>query len=282
LRIKLKTGGAVAGLSIAALAAAALPGAAAIAAPASRLPAITIAMNGNKITVGGTLQSGGTRIVSTVTGEPAGDPMLVRLDPGVTLAQFFRLLSGPAASDPNNLTGIAAIVVDAQASHGTSSVQASLPAGQYVAFDTAHRNPATWPFTPFVITRAASPVRLPAPKATIAAIDFGFRGPGRLHDGELVRFANRGFLVHMIVAAEAPDAATARRIARLLHAGRDSAAQRLAIGFATFAGPLSHGSAQQLVIHNRPGSWVLACFMNTQDGREHTVLGMERVIRIVR
>jgi hypothetical protein len=37
----------------------------------------------------------------------------------------------------------------------------------------------------------------------------------------------------------------------------------------------------QLVIHNRPGFWVLACFMETQDHREHTQLGMERVIQIV-
>jgi hypothetical protein len=54
-----------------------------------------------------------------------------------------------------------------------------------------------------------------------------------------------------------------------------------ATGFATFAGPLSHDAAQQLVVRVRPGWWVLACFMNTQDGREHTQLGMERVIHII-
>jgi hypothetical protein len=31
-----------------------------------------------------------------------------------------------------------------------------------------------------------------------------------------------------------------------------------------------------------PAYYVLACFMDTQDGREHTVLGMEKVIRVVR
>jgi hypothetical protein len=45
---------------------------------------------------------------------------------------------------------------------------------------------------------------------------------------------------------------------------------------------MTHGAYQQQVIHNRPGYWVLACFMDTQDGREHTQLGMERVIRIVK
>jgi hypothetical protein len=36
------------------------------------------------------------------------------------------------------------------------------------------------------------------------------------------------------------------------------------------------------VVNVRPGFWVLACFMDTQDGREHTRLGMERVIHITK
>jgi hypothetical protein len=264
------------------LAAANASPAAAAAITSGHLPAITVAMNGKKITVGGDLQSGGSLIVSTVTGEQAGEPTFIRLDPGVTLAQLFKLLSGPAGADPNNLDGFGAIVFDAGAGHGTSTAQVSLVPGQYVALDTAGSNPAKWPFVPFVITPTVDPARLPAPKATIAAIEFGFTGPGTLHEGELVRFANHGFVVHMIVAAQAPNAATARKIAQLLRAGNDNAAQRLAIGFATFAGPLSHGAAQQLSVNASPGYWVLACFMNTQDGREHTMLGMERIIRIVR
>jgi hypothetical protein len=39
---------------------------------------------------------------------------------------------------------------------------------------------------------------------------------------------------------------------------------------------------QQQVLTAPPGIYVLACFMNTQDGREHTQLGMERTIRIVK
>jgi hypothetical protein len=37
---------------------------------------------------------------------------------------------------------------------------------------------------------------------------------------------------------------------------------------------------QQEVLNANPGYYVQACFMDTQDGREHTVLGMERVIQI--
>jgi hypothetical protein len=52
--------------------------------------------------------------------------------------------------------------------------------------------------------------------------------------------------------------------------------QRLATGQYTFFNLLTHGSYQQQVVRNRPGYWVLACFMETQNGRDHTLLGMER------
>jgi hypothetical protein len=269
-----------AGLSLAAVTGpAASPVHAAQAAQAT-LPKITVAMNGKKITVGGALQSGGVRIVSTVTRERQGEPIFVRLDPGVTLQQFLAVLPR-AAADPNNLDGIASIVTDVQVNRGaTSTVQANLKAGQYVALDVAGNGKP--PLVPFTIAKAAHPATLPRPAATIAAIEFGFRGPGRLHRGDLVRFANRGFLVHMIVFVTASSHHHARKIARFLREGKQGRAQRLATGFGTFAGPLSHGAFQQLVIRNHRGWYVLACFMETQDGRDHTRLGMERVIRIVR
>ena len=76
--------------------------------------------------------------------------------------------------------------------------------------------------------------------------------------------------------------ATADRVKALLRAGKDSRAARLASGLGTFADPLSPGGLQQLVVHQRPGVYVLACFMTTQDGREHTQLGMLRTIRIAK
>jgi hypothetical protein len=246
---------------------------------AASLPKITVAMTGKKITVGGALQSGGVRIVSTVTGERQGEPIFVLLDPGVTMSQFLNLLR--RAADPNNLIGIGSIVVDTTVGRGhTSTIQADLKPGRYVALDLAAKGQP--PLTPFTIAKAASPAKLPAPQATIAAIEFGFRGPGRLHDGELIRFANHGFLVHMIDFARARNAADARKAARLLRQGRLRQTGPLVTGSGSFAGPLSHRAFQQQVIRNRPGYYVLACFMQTQDGRDHVLLGMERVIRIVR
>jgi hypothetical protein len=274
------------GLSLAAtgsvsLAASSAPGKPSHAAASSAsLPKITVAMTGKKITVGGALHSGGVRIVSTVSGERQGEPVFVRLNPGVTLNQFFKVLPR-AAADPNNLDGVASIVIDTMVNRGqTSTIQADLKPGLYVAADIAGKGQP--PLTPFTISKAATPAKLPAPKAVIAAIEFGFRGPGKLHVGDLVRFANHGFLVHMIDFARARNKADAFKAARLLHEGKLRQTGPLVTGGGTFAGPLSHGGFQQLVIRNRPGYYVLACFMETQDGRDHVVLGMERVIHIVR
>jgi len=270
----------VAGLSLA------IPGGTALAAhtapaartgPSTALPVITVTMTGKTITVGGALQSGGVKVVSTVTGEPAGGPTFVRLNKGVTVAQFFKAVQG----DPNNVALIASIVFSPQANKGTSSAQVSLRPGNYVALDSASPPPAT-PFTTFKITKASSPARLPAPQATMSSIDFGFRGPGTLHNGDLVRFGNDGFVVHMMVAARGASLAGAQKIAKLLKEGKNGQAQRLATGFTTFFNILTHGAFQQQVVHVRPGFWVLACLMDTQDGREHTRLGMERVIHITK
>ena len=235
-------------------------------------------MNGKTISLNrSSYPSGGAEVISKVTHEPQGDPTFIRLNPGVTVAQLLKA----AAGDPNNIALIASIVFSPQANKGISAAQVSLAAGNYVAVDLSS-NAKVPPLTTFKVYKAIAPASLPKPQATIASIEFGFRGPGRLHDGELVRFANHGFLVHMIVAARGRNLAGARQIARLLKAGKDNQAQRLAAGFYSFVNILTHGSYQQQVIHNRPGYWVLACFMDTQDHREHVTLGMERVIHIVR
>ena len=52
--------------------------------------------------------------------------------------------------------------------------------------------------------------------------------------------------------------------------------------FLDLAGALSPGAVQQAVLNAKPGYYVEACFMDTQDHREHTQLGMLRLIRIVK
>lgn len=253
---------------------------AAASSAASGLPTLTLALNGKSVTVGGMLQSGAVNVVSTVTKEAQGDPALIRLDPGVSLAQAKAAIKGHGG-DFNALAPYGALVFSTTVNKGaSSSYQVSLEPGNYVAIDLngKHKNlHAT-----FTVTQAANPASLPAPQATLASIEFAFRGPGRLHDGDLVRFENSGFLVHMIIAIGVKNTTTAAKVTRLLKAGKDNRAGNLASSFLTFDGGLSPGQMQQQVLTARPGIYVLACFMNAQDGREHTQLGMERTIRIVK
>ena len=253
--------------------------AAATSSAASNLPSLTLAMNGKSITVGGTLQSGAVNVVSTVTQETQGRPALVRLNPGVSFAQAEAAVQAHGG-DFNYLDPYGSLVFSTVANRGVTSAQTSLQAGNYVAADlSGHAHP---PNALFTVTQAAGPATLPAPQATMQTIEFGFRGPRQLHDGELVRFQNDGFLVHMIAAIGAKNADTAAKLTAMLKAGKDHRAQRLATAYLVFDAGLSPGEMQQQVITAKPGIYVLACFMNTQDGREYTQLGMERTIRITK
>jgi hypothetical protein len=248
------------------------------ASAAPTLPTITLTLTGNSIGVGGTPVSGAVNVVSTVSGEKQGEPTLVYLKPGVNFAQAF----AAAAKDPNGLDPYGAIVMDANINKGTGTVQTVLQPGTYVALDTIGSNPAKWPLTQFTVAASPAPAALPSAQATIETIEFGFRGAATLHDGELVRFENDGYLVHMVDAIGVKNVAAAHSVTQLLRAGKDREAQKLATGLDQFMGPMSSGGLQQFTLHAKPGIYVLACFMNTQDGREHTQLGMERTIRVLK
>ncbi len=246
------------------------------------LPQLRIAMDGTSITVSGALQSGAVNVVSTTTREKEGDPILVRLNPGVTPAQALAFANSPGAeNDLNNLAPYGAIVFNTSAPRGTSAVQTNLQPGQYVAVDTVNQNPSKQPNTVFTITAAAQPASLPKPKDTVSAIDFAFTGQKTLHRGDLVRFVNRGHLVHMIILLRLAPGADPGNVITLARQGSNKA-QQFITGAFEGAGPLSPGASQQLTLTAAPGTYLAACFMNTQDGRDHTQLNMMRVIHIVK
>ena len=74
-------------------------------------------MDGSSMTVSGTLQSGAVDVVSTTTGEAEGEPMLVRLDPGVTFAEASAAVAAHKG-DPNYLDPYGAIVFDVYSPQG--------------------------------------------------------------------------------------------------------------------------------------------------------------------
>jgi len=261
----------------------ALPGA---ADADGSLPTLTVALKGvTGVSVSGSEVSGAVSITATFTGKAPSGPNsngpsfgIIRFNPGVTFQQAAGAVNA-SGGDLNALTPYGKLFVSAAA---PATVQTVLTPGSYVALnDTGNGQPG---FAPFTVTQSTSPAALPAAAATQTAIEFGFRGPSVLHDGTIVRAQNHGFLVHMIFLFRAPHESTALQVMALLKLGQDNQAMQL-LGpnpaFIGLLGPASPGAMQQQVLSAPPGYYVEACFMDTQDGREHTQLGMERLVQIV-
>jgi hypothetical protein len=244
------------------------------------LPTIDVAMDGSSITVSGNLESGAVNIHSTSTGTTPGAPLFIRLNPGVTADQVIAFLQTKKAADPNYVADYGAIVFDP--GQTTGDIQTVLQPADYVAFDSSGNNPADWPHTTFTISNNPYPQKLPAMQQWQKSAEFRFYGQKTLHNGEVIRASNAGFLVHMLVGIGAKNEAAGKKMVKALRAGHDSAVAKLATpnSFSAF-GPLSHGAVAQYVFNAKPGWYVEACFMDTQDGREHTQLGMERLVHVV-
>jgi len=98
-----------------------------------------------------------------------------------------------------------------------------------------------------------------------------------------VAFENEGFLVHMDIAFPVKNMKAAETAVKDLKAGKEKAVEKLVVGPpVVFHGPISHEALMQETITAKPGVYVQVCFMETQDGRDHTRLGMERIIKIVK
>lgn len=254
------------------------------ASGASSMPTLHIALKGTKgITVSGSEVSGAVRVTSSFSGKAPTGPnansptwALVRLDPGVSLQTVVQAVNA-AGGDLNALDPYASLFAD---DGPPQAVMTELTPGNYVALNaTGNGQPG---FATFAVTPSSSPAKLPAPGATETSIEFGFRGPSVLHNGEIVRAVNGGYLVHMDELFGVKSKADARKVIALLKAGKDNRAARYVTSEVNLAGPLSPGGMQELVLDARAGYYVQACFMDTQDGRDHTLLGMERIIKIVK
>jgi hypothetical protein len=253
------------------------------AAAASTLPTLSLTLTASSITVGGTTQSGAVNVVTTATGVKEAGAILFLLKPGATFEEVEAAIQ-KAHGEINVTSKYGSLVFDAEVTPGQASeAQTYLQPGQYVAVVPGEEGKGSRAHANFTVTAAASPVALPAPEATIRSIEFGFQGPSTLHDGELVRFENEGFLVHMDVAAPVKNMKAAKQAVKDLLAGKEKAFGKLIAGPpAGFAGPVSHEAFQQETITAKPGIYVEVCFMGTQDGRSHSQLGMERIIKIVK
>ncbi len=252
-------------------------------AQASTLPTVSIAVTKSSATVSGALESGGVNVVSTTTGVKEGNVIVFLLKPEVSVAEAEAFINEKKIkNDPNNTAKLGSIVFDAEASAGKKSeAQTNFQPGHYLVLIGEGEGEAKLR-TNFTVTASKTPAVLPTPQATIRSIEFGFRGPSTLHDGELVRYENEGFLVHMDFLAPVKSHKAAKQAVKDLLSGKEKGIEKLFIGQPFGAGPLSHESFQQETITAKPGWYVEVCFMETQDKRPHTRLGMERIVRIVK
>jgi hypothetical protein len=254
------------------------------ASSAAALPNVTVAVTPTSATVGGSLESGAVNVVVSDTGVKEGAVLLFQVKPGVTLAEVETFAaSKKGSSDPNNSSALGSIVFDVEVNPGKGTeAQTVLAPGLYVLLTSEGEKPVKVA-THFAVTASKAPAALPKPAATVRSIEFGFKGPATLHDGELVAFENEGFLVHMDIAAPVKSMRAAKTVVRDLLSGKEKGIGKLIAGQpVTFAGPVSHGALQQETITAKPGIYVEVCFMQTQDGRVHTRLGMERIIKITK
>jgi hypothetical protein len=252
-------------------------------AQASGLPTLTLTITKSSISVGGATQSGGVNVVTTATGLKEANAFLFLLKPGLTVAEVEGAMKNQGAGkDPNKTSKYGSVVFDPEVTSGHSSeVQTILQPGQYVALaQVGEHGPKLK--AAFTVTPAATPATLPTPQATIRSIDFGFTGPSTLHDGELVRFENEGFVVHMDLVIPVKSKSAAKQVIHALLTGKQNGLEKLVAGEPFGAGPLSHEAFQQQTITAKPGWYVQTCFMQTQDGRDHERLGMERIIKITK
>jgi hypothetical protein len=251
-------------------------------AGATTLPTLSIAISKTGITVGTPPSSGGVSVVTTAaTGLKEPSPTLILLKPGVSAASLISYLAtNKIAADPNASSKFGSIVFDAE---GSGTFETTLAPGQYVALNAEGEKSSKWTSATFAVAESPAPVALPTPQAVEKTIDFAFRGPKVLKVGELVRFENEGYLVHMDLGFAVKSKKAAAKVLVGFATGHEKGLEKLVAGPPVgFAGPLSSGAYQQEKITARPGWYVQVCFMPTQDGRPHTLIGMERIIQIVK
>ena len=138
---------------------------------------------------------------------------------------------------------------------GTSSSQTALAPGDYVALDTVADNPSKWPHVNFTVTANAAPATLAKPQATVATEEFRFTGPSKLHDGQLIRFENDGYLYHMIIALPVKNKAGAKALDADLLAGNQRKANKLIAGAPLqFMGSVGSGGMNRQVSTSSPAT----------------------------
>jgi hypothetical protein len=246
---------------------------------ATPLPVIGISEVNKTLTVTGTPQSGATELDFTTDlkakGLESGTTIgLIHLNPGVTPEQF----AAGIKPDGSNIDQFGSLDTTEDLSKGqTVKIQTVLKTGQYVVADL-NSSPKSNLHTVIDVAQSPAPAALPAADATIRMKDYRFTGPRVLKRGELVRIENTGKEQHMAIAIKVKNSKAAKQIEALLRKGKDRQVEKGLKVVGELQDDVSPGAVNQGVLTLPRGTWVLACFMTTAKGVEHTRLGMERTL----
>ena len=253
-------------------------------AQASTLPTLTLTLTKTSITVGGATQSGAVNVVTT--GHAAsrkGRAILFLLKPGATVAEVETALKNGAGKDPNKASKYGTIVFDEEASPGkTNEAQTYLQPGSVRCPRRRRRRRAE-------AQRALHGDRLPhhparcrrrrprSARSSSASVD-------RARGTTASSCALKTKASSCTWTSCSPSRATRppSRSSRICWPGRKRGSKSSSPGNRSAPGRFRMKPSSRTTITAKPGWYVQACFMETQDGRVHTRLGMERIIRIVK
>lgn len=251
----------------------------AVASAAAPLPVLGISEVNKTVTVTGTPQSGATELDFTTdlkakrleSGTTLG---LIHLNPGVTPDQFAAGVKG----DGSNLEQFGTLDSTEDVSKGeVIKIQTILKPGQYVVADL-NSSPKSNLHTVVNVAQSAAPATLPPADAVLRMKDYRFTGPTVIKRGKVIRVENVGKEQHMAVAIKVKNRKAAKQVEALLRKGKDRQVEKGIKLVGSLQDDVSPGAVNQGVLTLPKGTWVLACFMTTKKGVEHTRLGMERTL----
>jgi hypothetical protein len=255
--------------------------------PQQELPSLTVNLAPGRVTVPGTVAaSGPTRLVFRNSSRRAeARPSLVRLKPGVTLAQLRSLLR----RNPDSLPAFKRIAVfeggGQVAPGGTYETTIELVARATYVVANVTGNPARAPLGSFTVGAEAGTAEAPAPDATVDLFDYAFAMPEVLPRNGTIRFENRGERVHIAVAFPVRSGRNRAAAVRAFLRNDERAIRRLTDQRRAFEalGFVSGETTNDVRLRfPRTGNWVFVCFIS--DGEpgnpEHNTLGMVKAFRV--
>jgi hypothetical protein len=269
--------------AVGALAFAAAAGTDAAQAQATAPPVVSIAAGVTPTVTGaGALLPGPTSFTWSSNLHNERDYAILAVKAGVTVDQVQAYISTlKANATPTRVGSYGSLVDAATVANGHPATHTiTLAQGTYLIIDATRKPRIVGQFAVGAGTNGAT---APAPAATITMDDYSFALHGTLPRNGVVRVVNSGETIHFALLVRARNAAGARRIARLLHQGKDSQAERLASGFEELVGLLSPGVTDDVTLSGvKPGHYVLVCFYADahSHGKPHSMLGMEKVVTV--